>query len=133
MDARLLAEGRVVVDFDPLPAHDDAISRMAVERTFTGGLTGKSVGQLLSVGTSIEGSSAFVALEVFTGTLGSRAGTFTLQYAGSMRRGFEERVITVVPDSGTEELIGLSGVLTVVNHATEHTYTLQYSWRTADS
>jgi hypothetical protein len=67
-----------------------------------------------------------VALEVFTGTLGSRAGTFTLQYAGSMRRGFEERVITVVPDSGTEELIGLSGVLTVVNHATEHTYTLQY-------
>lgn len=101
------ASGRFEVGFEPLPADDQVLGRMRVAKTFTGGLTGSSVAQMLSVGTPIEGSAGYVATERVTGVLDGRHGSFVLEHAGIMRRGETSLAVTVVPDSGTEDLLGL--------------------------
>lgn len=115
------------VEFDPLPAEDEVIGRMRVTKTYTGGLTGSSVGQMLSVGAAVEGSAAYVALEHVTGTLDGRPGSFLLQHAGVMRRGEGDLVVTVVPDSGTDALLGLAGTCTIENLGTHHRYVFDYT------
>ena len=59
--------------------------------------------------TSTDGSAGYVAIEWVTGTLNGKRGTFVLQHTGTMNRGVQSLAVTVVPDSGTEELVGLEG------------------------
>lgn len=119
--------GEFHVEFDPLAADDEVIGRMRVTRSYTGGLTGAGVAQMLSVGTPVEGSVSHVALERITGTLDGRRGGFVLQHTGTMRRGEGSLAITVVPDSGTDELLGLHGTCTVENLGSHHRYVLDYT------
>ena len=84
-------------------------SRLFLDKTFTGDLNGVSKGQMMGAGTAVEGSAAYVAFEVVTGTLDGRHGTFILQHAGTMRKGAGTLHVTVVPDSGTGDLVGLTG------------------------
>ena len=89
----------------PQPADDPAagpFGRLLLDKQFHGELEGTSVGQMLGAGTAVEGSAAYVALELFTGTLAGRRGSFMLQHAGTMRRGEPSLTVTVVPDSGTD-------------------------------
>jgi len=118
--------GAFEVEFEPLSADDDVISRMRVTKTFTGGLTGVGSAQMLAVGTAIEGSAAYVAIERVDGVLDDRRGTFVLQHSGLMRRGEGSLVVTVVPDSGTDELLGLRGEFTIENLGAVHTYVFEY-------
>ena len=57
---------------------------------------------------SVQGSAGYVAIEKVTGTLNGRRGSFYLQHSGTMTRGAGELTITVIPDSGTDELEGLT-------------------------
>ncbi|MFI7545834.1 DUF3224 domain-containing protein [Actinoplanes sp. NPDC049599] len=119
--------GEFRVAFDPLEADDEIIGRMRVTKSYTGGLTGSGVAQMLTVGTPIEDSAAYVALEQVTGTLDGRQGAFVLQHTGTMRRGEGGLSVTVVPDSGTGELLGLHGTCTIENLGTQHRYVLDYT------
>jgi hypothetical protein len=118
--------GEFQVSFDPLEAGDEVIGRSRVTKSYTGGLAGNGVAQMLTVGTPIEGSAAYVALERITGTLDGRQGGFVLQHTGTMRRGEGNLTVTVVPDSGTDELLGLHGTCTIENLGTHHRYVLDY-------
>jgi Protein of unknown function (DUF3224) len=126
----LRATGQFLVDFEPLAADDEVIGRMRVTKAFTGGLSGTSVAQMLSVGTAVEGSTGHVAVERFTGELDGRHGGFMLVHAGMMRRGETSLAVTVVPDSGTGELLGLRGTFGIDNLGSRHEYTFDYAFDT---
>ncbi len=104
-----------------------ALGRMAIAKTYHGDLEATARGTMLTAGTSVEGSAAYVAVERVTGTLHGRRGTFALQHMGTMTRGEPSLTITVVPDSGTGELAGLAGKLAIVVVGGKHSYELEYT------
>ncbi len=108
---------------------DDYIARMALEKTFQGDLEATSQGQMLSATTEVQGSAGYVAMERVVGTLHGRHGTFLLQHSGSMTRGTSHLTVSVVPDSGTGELAGLSGEMEIHVSDGDHSYDFRYELR----
>lgn len=104
-----------------------ALSRMLLDKQFQGDLTAASKGQMLAAGTAVEGSAAYVALEQVEGTLHGRRGSFILQHSASMNRGTPQLTITVVPDSGTDQLLGLAGNMTILIEEGKHFYDFEYT------
>ena len=105
----------------------DLLGRMSIEKQFRGDLEGTSKGQMLTGGTAIKNSAGYVAIERVTGSLKGRKGSFILQHTGLMNRGAASLVITVVPDSGTDQLEGLKGTMTINIEAGKHSYQLDYT------
>lgn len=108
-------------------ASDPALGLAALAKTWHGDLEGTSQGKMLSAGTAMKGSAAYVAMEKVEGTLKGRSGTFILQHAAVMNRGSATMGIVIVPDSGTGELAGVSGTLTINVEAGVHSYKLDYT------
>ena len=90
---------------------EPSIGRLALDKQYHGDLAATSQGQMLSTLTQTEGSAGYVALERVSGTLQGRSGSFALIHIGLMNRGDQSLRITVVPDSGTDGLAGLAGIL----------------------
>jgi hypothetical protein len=105
---------------------DPAIGRMSADKQFHGGLEATSKGQMLGVRTALEDSAGYVAMERVVGTLDGRTGTFVLQHSTTMNRGVPRQSITVVPDSGTADLSGLAGSMTIEITAGQHFYDFEY-------
>lgn len=129
-DAAMIARGTFDVKLTPYPADSAtgaAIGRMAIAKTFHGDLTGTSVGEMLASMSPVQGSAGYVAFERVTGTLAGKAGSFVLQHSGSMNRGAQSLTIAVVPDSGTGELVGLAGTMTIRITDGRHDYELEYT------
>ena len=104
------------------------IGRMDIDKQFHGDLEATSKGVMLAAVTSIPSSAGYVALERVSGTLGGRSGSFSLQHNGTMNRGAPQLVITVIPDSGTEGLTGLSGVMSIIIAGGKHSYQFEYAF-----
>jgi hypothetical protein len=121
------AQGQFEVTMAPQSDAKFAVGRMTIEKSYRGVLLGTGVGQMLSVRTEVPGSAAYVAIEIFTGTVGGRSGTFAMQHVGTMNRGVAALSVTVVPDSGTGELKGLSGEMMIDQSDGKHSYVLSYS------
>jgi hypothetical protein len=107
------------------------LARMSIEKQFTGELSATSQGEMLSASTAVKGSAGYVAMEKVTGTLHGRTGTFMLQHTGTMNRGTPSLSITVVPDSGTGALSGLTGSMQIVIDDKRHSYIFDYSFASA--
>jgi hypothetical protein len=127
------ATGTFDVKVNPLQTHDatpgSMLGRLSIDKQFRGDLDATSTGEMLSAGTSVKNSAGYVAIERVSGTLGGRRGTFVLQHSGTMNRGTPHLAVTVVPDSGTEQLAGLTGSLAIIiapdgKHSYEFDYTL---------
>jgi hypothetical protein len=101
--------------------------RLLLTKKFSGDLTATARGQMLSAGTLTKGSAGYVAIDHVTGTLEGLQGSFVLQHTGSMNRGVPTLSIMVVPDSGTDELAGLSGTLSINIIDGKHFYDFIYS------
>ena len=107
---------------------DDAtVGRMSIEKQFHGDVEAVSKGQMLAVRGEVAASAGYVAMERVTGTLAGRSGSFALQHTGTINRGVPEQSVTVVPDSGTGELAGLSGKMTIVIAQGKHSYEFEYT------
>jgi hypothetical protein len=104
-----------------------AVGRFSLDKEFHGDLEGTSKGEMLAVGTAMNGSAGYVAMEQVTGTLNGRSGSFALQHTGTMTRGAPQLSVTVVPDSGTGELSGLSGKMTINIVDGKHLYEFEYT------
>ncbi len=104
-----------------------AVPRMAIAKQFHGDLEATSVGQMLAWTTAVEGSAGYVAIERVTGSLGGRTGSFTLQHSGTMQRGAQTLSVTVVPDSGTDQLTGLAGSMAIDIADGNHSYRFDYT------
>jgi hypothetical protein len=107
---------------------DPLLTRMTLDKTYHGDLEATAKGQMLAAGTDVKGSGAYVAIEKVTGALNGRTGTFILQHMGTMARNTPELTITVVPDSGTGALTGLSGKVTIlIAPDGKHSYDFEYT------
>ena len=103
------------------------LGRMSIDKKFSGDLEATSKGEMLSAMTEVKGSAGYVAIERVSGTLHGRSGTFVLQHNGTMTRGAPELSITVVPDSGTSQLVGLAGKMTIKIVDGKHFYEFDYT------
>ena len=106
---------------------DPTVSRMSIDKEFDGDLKGTSKGQMLAVGTDVKGSAGYVAMERVSGMLAGQSGTFALQHGGTMTRGVPQLSIKVVPDSGTGDLVGLAGEMTINIIDGKHLYEFEYT------
>ena len=104
-----------------------SLGRMTIDKQFHGDLAGTSQGQMLSAMTQVQGSAGYVAIEKVTGKLHGKSGSFVLQHNGTMTRGAPELTVTVVPDSGTDQLSGLTGKMTIKITDGKHYYEFEYS------
>ena len=100
--------------------------RMSLDKRFSGDLEATSKGEMLGAMTEVKGSAGYVALERVSGTLGGRTGTFVLQHSGTMTHGVPQMSVHVVPDSGTGDLAGLSGSMTIKIEDGNHFYEFEY-------
>ena len=100
---------------------------MTIDKQFHGDLEATSKGEMLSAVGAVKGSAGYVAIEKVTGKLRGRSGSFVLQHTGTMTRGAPQLSITVVPDSGTGDLVGLTGQMTIHIEAGKHSYEFEYT------
>jgi hypothetical protein len=87
---------------------------------------------MLAVGSEVKGSAGYVAMERVSGTLHGRQGTFSLQHSGTMTRGVPQLSVTVVPDSGTGQLVGIAGSMHIKIVDGKHFYEFEYTIEGAD-
>ena len=106
---------------------DASLGRMSIDKQFHGDLDGTSKGEMLSASTSVKGSAGYVAIEQVSGILNGRRGSFVLQHSGTMTRGEPQLTISVVPDSGTGQLTGLAGKMTITITDGKHSYEFEYT------
>ena len=109
------------------PAEDATFGRMSIDKQFHGDLEGTSKGEMLSAATSVKGSAGYVAIERVTGSLKGRSGTFVFQHSGTMTRGALMLSVTVIPDSGTGQLTGLTGKMAINIVDGKHFYDFDYT------
>jgi len=125
------AAGTFSVTMNPEPPYDvnegASIGRVSIKKQFLGDLEATSSVEMLGARSEVSGSAGYVAIERVNGALHGRTGTFVLQHSGTMTRGKGELTVTVVPDSATGELKGLSGRMTIEIVEGKHLYGFEYA------
>ncbi len=126
-----VANGEFVVKLLPLGVEgqpeDSKIGRMSIDKTISGDLVATARGQMLSAMSEVQGSAGYVAIEKVDGVLKGKQGSFVLQHTGTMNRGAPSLSVTVVPDSGTDELVGLAGEFNIIISGGRHSYEFKYT------
>lgn len=125
------ASGKFTVNLKPLAFYtqgEDGVNlgRMSIDKTFHGELEATSQGEMLSAMTAVPGSAGYVALEQVIGSLSGKQGSFVLQHFGTMSKGKDRLILEVVPDSGSGELAGLVGKMTIKIEEGQHYYEFDY-------
>ena len=126
------ANGTFEVKVKPLPEDEKVpgvvVGRMSIDKVWSGDLVGTSKGEMMTAGGEVKGSGGYVAVEVMKVSLKGRSGTFTLMHHATMKNNGEfKMLINVIPDSGTGELAGLAGALTIIIEPGKHSYAFDYT------
>lgn len=122
------AKGTFTVEIKPLASPPaEGLSRMSIDKKITGDLVGTSKGEMFSGGDPKQGVAGYVAMEVITGTLAGRHGSFALQHSATMTKEGRELSVLVVPGSGTGELQGIRGTFNIEISGGRHSYDLSYT------
>lgn len=100
---------------------------MSIDKQFHGDLEAVSKGEMLSATTNVKGSAGYVAIERVSGSLRGRSGAFVLQHSGTMTRGVPQLTVSVVPDSGAGQLLGLTGKMEINIVEGKHSYEFEYT------
>lgn len=109
-------------------ASSPGIARSLLDKRFEGDLVATSRGQMLSFFAGEPGSAGYVAMEFVSGELHGRRGTFVLQHDGHMNRGSQQLSVVVVADSGTQDLVGLKGHMSIDADGGQHRYELTFTF-----
>ncbi|NNG44836.1 DUF3224 domain-containing protein [Pseudoalteromonas sp. NEC-BIFX-2020_002] len=123
--------GQFNVKLNPIEGYAKGIDgvnlgRMSIDKTFTGDLDATSTGEMLSAMTTTQGSAGYVAIEQVVGSLVGKQGSFVLQHFGTMDKGQDSLILNVVPDSGSNELAGLSGKMVIRIESGIHFYDFEF-------
>ena len=122
------AHGTFRVNVHPLsPAPAEGLSRYSIDKQICGDLEATSKGEMFSGGDPKQGEAGYVAIEVVTGTLAGRHGSFALQHSATMDRNGRKMEVIVVPGSGTGELKGIAGKFTIRIEGGPHFYDFDYT------
>jgi hypothetical protein len=117
-----------IAPLDPaFKADDNSIGRMSLDKQFHGALEATSKGEMLTGMGTVKGSGGYVAIERVSGILDGHTGTFILQHNGTMQNGVYNLNVIVVPDSGTAQLAGLQGTMSIIIKDGKHSYDFTYS------
>ena len=130
MNHSMTARGTFEVTLTPQASntHDGITeTRQGIEKRYRGHLEAQGTGVMLSTATATKGSAGYVAMERVTGALHGRHGSFVLQHSGLMTRGAPSLTVVIVPDSGTGELMGISGTCAITIAGGVHSYELHYT------
>ena len=129
-DLVMFAKGSFEVKVTTEPPIEDidgvTIARTTVDKTFAGPLDATSKVHMLGVQTKVKGSAAYAAVERVQGALEGRRGSFVVVHAASMQGGKFELRLPIAPDSGTGELSGIAGQMTIEIVEGKHLYTIDY-------
>jgi hypothetical protein len=122
------AHGTFTVKLAPLtPAPAEGISRYSLEKEIKGDIEGTSKGEMMGGGDPKSGTAGYVAVELISGTLGGRHGSFALQHSSTMDASGQKMNIIVVPGSGTGELKGIAGTFVIRIENGQHFYDFDYT------
>jgi Protein of unknown function (DUF3224) len=126
------AVGTFEVSIKPVGSTEAAASgatlgRMSLDKQYSGGLVAKATGEMLTAMSAVKGSGSYVAVEKVTGTLDGRKGSFAFVHQGTMNRGAQQLSIAIVPDTGTDELTGITGRLLITITGGQHFYEVEYT------
>jgi hypothetical protein len=122
------ARGTFTVDVHPLtPAPAEGLSRFSIDKQIHGDLEATSKGEMFSGGDPKQGVAGYVAIEVVTGTLKGKNGSFALQHTATMDQSGPKMSVIIVPGSGTSELKGISGTFDIQITNGQHSYDLEYT------
>lgn len=125
------ASGTFEVKLTPQPLADltagPMLGRLSIAKRYVGELDAEATGEMLTAGTEVQGSAVYVAVERVTGRLRGLSGSFALHHTGILERGAAQLSVRVVPDSGTGDLTGLAGAMTITIIGKEHRYALEYT------
>jgi hypothetical protein len=126
------ARGAFEVKLNPLAladaSADASLGRLSFDKQYHGDLEGAGKGEMLTAGSVAKGSAGYVAVERVSGTLQGRSGSFALQHSGTLNHGAQQLSITVVPESGTGQLAGIAGAMTIrIEDGGKHFYDLEYT------
>lgn len=102
--------------------------KMSIDKIYNRDLSVTSKEEMVSASTSVKGSAGYVAIEQVSRTLEGKKGTFVLQHFGIMKKGKTYLQVEIVPDSGTDELNGISGKMFIRIEDGEHYYDLEYQF-----
>jgi len=130
MNQKISGEFEVKMIPQPQDGATDAPARMLLDKRYRGALDATAEGQMLALMSAVQGSAGYVAIERVTGSLDGQLGSFALQHTGTMNRGAPGLSVTVVPDSGTEGLLGLAGRMHIRIEGGKHFYDFEYSFLT---
>lgn len=124
------ARGGFQVTLTPQPADPregaDFLSRLTIDKLFSGDVSGSSIGQMVAARGSEPASAGYAAIERVTGTLHGRRGSFILQHSGRSSAAGQSLDITVIADTGTGELTGISGSMQIIIAEGRHSYVFDY-------
>ncbi len=125
------ATGTFETKSTPQAPYDSAdginLARISISKIFSGDIVGNSIVEMIGAMTSVKGSAGYVAVERVIGAVHGKTGTFVLQHSGTMNRTVASLSVTVVPDSGTGDLAGISGSMKIDITAGGHFYAFEYS------
>jgi Protein of unknown function (DUF3224) len=123
------ARGTFTVDLRPLtPTPAPGIARYCIDKQIHGDLEATTRGEMFSAGNPQQREAGYVAIEIVTGTLAGKHGSFALQQSATMDRTNGHRMsVTVVPGSGTGELEGIAGTFAIQIANEQHSYELTYT------
>lgn len=122
------AHGTFTVKVQPLPnAPAEGLSRFSLDKEIHGDIEGTSKGEMLGGGDYKRGTAGYVAIELITGTLNGKHGSFALQHSSTMDQSGSKMNIVVVPGSGTGELKGIAGTFTIKIENGQHFYDFDYT------
>ncbi len=122
------ARGSFTVDVKPLtPAPADGIARFSIDKQIHGELEATTKGEMFSAGDPKSGQAGYVAIELVTGTLDGKRGSFVLQHSATMDQSGPKMSVKIAPGSGTGDLKGIAGTFDIQIAGGKHSYDLEYS------
>jgi hypothetical protein len=122
------AHGTFTVDVQPLtPAPAEGLNRYSIDKQLHGDLEAASKGEMFTGGDPKQGAAGYVAIEVITGKLAGKHGSFALQHFATLDQNGPEMQVIVVPGSGTGELKGIAGTFTIHLENGQHSYDFEYT------
>src|SRR5262245_8673899 len=122
----MLAKGTFEVQLTP-QQDPGPVGRMVLAKQFQGDITGTSAGTMIAFMTATKGSAGYTAIEKVEGILHGKQGTFVLQHSSTMARGVPAQSIQVIPDSGTDDLTGISGSMVIIIEGKKHSFEFEYT------
>jgi Protein of unknown function (DUF3224) len=122
------AHGAFTVKVEPLtPTPAEGISRYSINKEIHGDLEATTKGEMFGGGDYKTGAAGYVGIEMVTGTLAGKHGSFVLQHFATMDQSGQNMTVKIAPGSGTGDFKGITGTFTIVIAGGQHSYDLEYT------